>query len=188
MARASSAPPRRSWCSSTPASWPRRWGRCAPPRTRARSIARGIAAKRLRYLIEPLRDLTPSAAPLLDSLKALQETSGRLHDAHVLGALLRQQAEVAAAARARRRLDRELAPAAGDTAEAGGADGAPPSGRGLLALAKAVRHEEERLFAALESRWLGGRGESFVAAVEELARHLIEAPVESRGGRAGAGA
>ncbi len=131
-----------------------------------------IAAKRLRYLVEPLRPLVPAAAVLLDSLKAFQETSGRLHDAHVLGGILGHEAEIAAAARARRRLERELAPAGGEIAASQPAGVAAPTGRGLLALAMAVREEEERLFAALAARWLGRGGGAFVDAVEELARHL----------------
>jgi len=45
-----------------------------------------IAAKRLRYLLEPIARLLPSADTLVDRLKSLQDVLGDLHDAHVFGA------------------------------------------------------------------------------------------------------
>lgn len=43
-----------------------------------------IAAKRLRYLLEPLEDVVPSGSALLRLLKNLQDLLGQLTDAHVL--------------------------------------------------------------------------------------------------------
>ncbi len=43
-----------------------------------------IAAKRLRYLIEPAAPHVPSGETLRDCLKAIQDDLGRLHDLHVL--------------------------------------------------------------------------------------------------------
>lgn len=43
-----------------------------------------IAAKRLRYLIEPVEDVR-GGKTLIKELKSLQDDLGRLHDAHVLG-------------------------------------------------------------------------------------------------------
>ena len=45
-----------------------------------------IAAKRLRYLLEPIAKLVPGADALVDRLKSLQDVLGDLHDAHVFGA------------------------------------------------------------------------------------------------------
>ena len=45
-----------------------------------------IAAKRLRYLLEPITRLVPGADTLVDRLKSLQDVLGDLHDAHVFGA------------------------------------------------------------------------------------------------------
>jgi CHAD domain-containing protein len=42
-----------------------------------------IAAKRVRYLLEPFEAL-PEVAPLLERLKQLQDTLGQVHDLHVL--------------------------------------------------------------------------------------------------------
>ena len=45
-----------------------------------------IAAKRLRYLLEPVAKLIPEAGALVERLKMLQDVLGDLHDAHVFGA------------------------------------------------------------------------------------------------------
>ena len=43
-----------------------------------------IAAKKLRYLLEPLREHVAPADPLVDRLRQLQDLLGEIHDAHVL--------------------------------------------------------------------------------------------------------
>jgi len=45
-----------------------------------------IAAKRTRYLVEPVSKLVPEAAELVERLKSLQDVLGDLHDAQVFGA------------------------------------------------------------------------------------------------------
>ncbi|HEX6052893.1 MAG TPA: CHAD domain-containing protein [Gemmatimonadaceae bacterium] len=45
-----------------------------------------IAAKRLRYLLEPVAKLVPGAGLVVERLKSLQDTLGDLHDAQVFGA------------------------------------------------------------------------------------------------------
>jgi CHAD domain-containing protein/CYTH domain-containing protein len=44
-----------------------------------------IAAKRLRYLLEPVMRIVPGATDLVDRLKSLQDILGDLHDAQVFG-------------------------------------------------------------------------------------------------------
>ncbi len=51
-----------------------------------------IAAKHLRYLLEPLRDALPDAQRMLHEIRALQEHLGAVNDAVVLEALLAQHA------------------------------------------------------------------------------------------------
>jgi CHAD domain-containing protein len=55
-----------------------------------------IAGKRVRYLIEPLREARPEVASLLVALKALQEHLGSVNDAVVLEELLAAHAARAA--------------------------------------------------------------------------------------------
>jgi len=43
-----------------------------------------IDAKRIRYLLEPVRDVIPGARGVLRELKGLQELLGGMHDAHIL--------------------------------------------------------------------------------------------------------
>lgn len=103
-----------------------------------------IAAKRLRYLLEPLRDEAPEAAALLRRLKGLQDVLGDLHDVQVLESSL--EAAVDEVSRAKGRAMRELA-LAGD--EAGLARERRRDERvGLVALAAVARRRREELYAA----------------------------------------
>jgi CHAD domain-containing protein len=49
-----------------------------------------IAAKRLRYLVEPTAARIKLAATMVERLKTLQDDLGELHDVHVLGHTLRE--------------------------------------------------------------------------------------------------
>jgi CHAD domain-containing protein len=49
-----------------------------------------IAAKRLRYLLEPAATRSKLAATMVERLKQLQDDLGDVHDAHVLGHVLRE--------------------------------------------------------------------------------------------------
>ena len=58
-----------------------------------------IAAKRLRYLLEPVTRLVPGADDIVEQLKTLQDVLGDLHDAQVFGAEIAELAtDVAPAA------------------------------------------------------------------------------------------
>lgn len=158
-----------------------------------------IAAKRLRYLADPLVQLfgqalagqpaeprpdgaltmEGGAAPaakgaVLGNLKDLQDLLGELHDAHVLEEELAEAIEDAAAERAGRLFALAL--------DADG-DGAPPEARlraerrrahepGLLALARLNRTRRDRLFADLATRWPEERRERLLRSVADLARAL----------------
>ena len=69
-----------------------------------------IAAKRLRYLLEPVMRIIPGAADIVDRLKDLQDVLGDLHDAQVFGVEISKLA-----------LD-----AAGDTPNVGTPEAVPP--------------------------------------------------------------
>jgi CHAD domain-containing protein len=101
-----------------------------------------IAGKRLRYFLEPLQAVAPRAKPLLERLKSFQDAAGQLHDGHVLATILRREAK---------RLG---------------------TGRGRMALARALKRAQEERFAELEAGWLRGRAGPFLEEVEELAVRL----------------
>lgn len=61
-----------------------------------------IAAKRLRYVLEPVAKILPDGAELLAALQRLQDTLGELHDTRVLAQELAAAISDAAAADARR--------------------------------------------------------------------------------------
>jgi CHAD domain-containing protein len=126
----------------------------------------------LRYLIEPLADEIPVAAPLVKRFKELQDLLGDLHDAHVLEEELSDALAAAAAERAERVLAESLAEpldprrlriARRRTVEPG-----------LLTLAKANRERRDRLFAELQAGWLGGRADAFLEEVRDLEVKLAE--------------
>jgi CHAD domain-containing protein len=104
-----------------------------------------IAAKRLRYLLEPLRRYREEAGPLIDRLRELQDLLGELHDLHLLGA------EVVTSA----------APEAARS--------------GLAALMGEVGERESVLFARLRTGWLDAGASDYVAGVDLLSRSLLVA-------------
>jgi CHAD domain-containing protein/CYTH domain-containing protein len=118
-----------------------------------------IAAKRLRYLLEPFADEVEGLPRLIRSLKKLQDLLGEMHDAEVAWG------EVAAGL------------------EALGASAPEPDPRpGLAALAERAAEERGRRFAELEAEWLGGRAAKFLGRVSALGARLggAEAPPPRR--------
>lgn len=113
-----------------------------------------IEAKRLRYLLEPVRVVSTPADALVKEARALQILLGDLHDTQVFEAWLLRTTEVAGAQRARR----ELLEIFGDEASAE-ADVLP----GLVYLAKTVRAREAELVARVRT-WLDEEGEARLAA------------------------
>ncbi len=128
-----------------------------------------IAAKRLRYLLEPLVKSVDETKPLIKQLKRLQDLLGDLHDTHVLTAEVAAAIETAAAERARRlheeALGRELSRARQRTVDS-------DETHGLLALTDLLRQRRDRLFGRLEKGWLGENATGFFGHVNTLARRL----------------
>ncbi|HBL28806.1 MAG TPA: metal-binding protein [Acidobacteria bacterium] len=125
-----------------------------------------ICGKRLRYLLEPLLEELPAAAPLVKRLKGLQEVLGDLHDAHVLETGL-------AAATVRAATDRYAGlfvlaiqeapdPQALRAARRGAVE------NGLIALGRLNRARRDRLFRKLHEDWLGGRAADFLAELRSV--------------------
>jgi CYTH domain-containing protein len=106
-----------------------------------------IAAKHLRYMLEPFAGSLPEVGTVTDRLKTLQDSFGDVHDAHVFVADLREalpEAEVAAS---------------------GGPDIVP----GLLALIASLRARGLQAFQGAAPAWLGDGAEPFFRQVETLA-------------------
>ncbi len=130
-----------------------------------------ILAKRLRYLLEPLRetDVGEHATALVKHLRGLQDVLGALHDAHVLADEL-ASAQVESATERVRRLHEALYVETTEEQE-------PKLPRdlraGLLAIDRHVRDRIQELFAALETGWLEDRFEPFQREVTALAELLV---------------
>ena len=110
-----------------------------------------IAAKRLRYLLEPVARAEPGIRKLVTRLKDLQDALGDLHDTHVLEASLAAALEEAATEKTR--YLRALA-LAGDTVALRRARRRDEQ-VGLATLTAKARSRRDRLFAALARDWLG---------------------------------
>jgi CHAD domain-containing protein/CYTH domain-containing protein len=106
-----------------------------------------IAAKHLRYLIEPFAELVPNGRGIIDSLKALQDGFGDVHDAHVFTSEL--EAALPKAARA----------------VAGGTRLVP----GLEALMAALQARGQQAYDQTARDWLGDAGDRFFGLVGTLA-------------------
>ncbi len=119
----------------------------------AEAHAARIAAKRLRYLLEPLSKPLAGVKPLIKKLKELQDILGELHDAHVMRAEIAAAIEVVTAEQAHRQ-----------------AEGRLP---GLRALTQLCGERRDRLFLALSDLWLDGSALGFFAQASEWVGDLI---------------
>ena len=110
-----------------------------------------VAAKRLRYLLEPLVRRTAGIKGLTARLKDLQDLLGNLHDMHVMSE------EIASSLTALSRSPRER-----------------PSGAesGLRALERLAEEQAAAAFASFEAQWGEQRGSRFFAQADELGTTL----------------
>jgi CHAD domain-containing protein/CYTH domain-containing protein len=106
-----------------------------------------IAAKRLRYLLEPFAGGVPGGDAFIDRLKTLQDDLGDVHDAHVFLAELRESLPEA--------------------------EGMASSGTdvltGLEALMASIRARGFQAFAKISPAWLGDTAEPFFAEIDTIA-------------------
>ena len=132
-----------------------------------------IAAKRLRYLLEPIRAEVERVEPLIAALQSLQDVLGELHDSQTqraalageLGRAGREHARrLEAAVRATSSLDADM-PDAGD-------DPRP----GLLVLGERLEEREAEAFARLRVDWLGGAADDFFDAVAAAGKRIAHRP------------
>jgi CHAD domain-containing protein/CYTH domain-containing protein len=129
-----------------------------------------IAAKRLRYLLDPFAAELQEAPAIVAQLKALQDVLGELHDAHVFAGELGESLEGAAVEQAKR-VSRELLQWTG---EGTGPEVTPVEDPrpGLVALAHRLRDIAEAAYGRFQAEWLGGRSVEFFARVRDVAAGL----------------
>lgn len=111
-----------------------------------------IAAKHLRYLLEPFAPAVPEGEATVDRLKALQDGFGDVHDAHVFGAELQ-----------------EVLPD-GERAARGGASLVP----GLEALMGSLQARGQQAYDQIAAGWLGAAADPFFAGVDALAGEIAD--------------
>jgi CHAD domain-containing protein len=112
-----------------------------------------IAAKRLRYLLEPLLRRVPGSKGLVQRLKEVQDLLGQLRDRHVLA----DEIAASLAGLARNQSDRPSGPEAG-----------------LITLQHLAREDAGALFAAFQDRWAQAGATRFFHRTEELGRSLMQ--------------
>ncbi len=132
-----------------------------------------IAVKNLRYVTEPVSDLIGDGGAIIETLKALQDALGDLHDVHVFAEELVAATEGAAGSRARRVSEVVLADDKDDSeADRVRRARARDPGPGLLGLARLLHERGMHSYAELERDWLNDAGAPFFERVTELAAEL----------------
>lgn len=119
-----------------------------------------IAAKRLRYLVEPFASELEGAADVVKRLKRLQDALGEMHDADVLLARISDPGHGK---------HRDDADGAGDPGDSAADDERDDHHAGIRALREALRDERATRFASVEMEWLHGAAAGFFAAVRAVA-------------------
>lgn len=136
-----------------------------------------IAAKKLRYLIEPIARDGDDGAAIVDRLKELQDALGDLHDVHVFAEEIAEASEKAGAVQARR-----VARAAieEDGAERVRRARAEDPGPGLLAIAKRLHARGLRAFGRIQHDWLGDASAPFLDRVRAYADDIARSAKRGR--------
>jgi CHAD domain-containing protein len=143
---------------------------------RAEAHAARIAAKRLRYLLEGVAEASSAATPLIEELKALQDTLGELHDAQLFaGELATMISELVA----------RPSQASGDN-NVRGAKRAQASTRvgpvsGLRVLSRRMRRAEETSFQTYARAWSTEATEAFSTRISAFAADLRAAAAPPNG-------
>ena len=132
-----------------------------------------IAAKRLCYLLEPIRTEVDGVEELIGRLRHLQDLLGDLHDSQAHRDQL--AGELTAAGREHgRRLDAAVLAAPTPSVEAFAPDEDPRPG--LLALIELLEQREAQAYAELRTDWLAGAADDFFEAVVRIGRQIAHRP------------
>ncbi len=132
-----------------------------------------LAAKRLRYLLEPIAAAADGAPALVKRLRHLQDTIGEMHDVHVMAEEVIEAAERAGAEQTRRVATALLEGEAEAEAHHEHARDPRP---GLLAIATQLRRRGESAFAELQTRWLGEHASDLTDAARAIVVRLAAEP------------
>ncbi len=132
-----------------------------------------IAAKNLRYVIEPVAKIVVGGEAIIEKLKGLQDLLGDLHDVHVFGDELVAATEKSAGSRARRvsevvLTEHQLEEEEDRVRSARARDPGP----GLFGLARRLHERGTQAFDALERQWLNDTGAELFEQVRVFAEHL----------------
>ena len=131
-----------------------------------------IAAKRLRYLLEPIRSEVDGVEPLIGKLRELQDALGELRDSRTQRAAVLRDL-VKAGREHERRLD---AAVRAGVAQAPAVDGGDDPRPGLLALAERLEEREAEAFARLRADWLAGAADGVFEAVTRAGKQIANRP------------
>lgn len=129
-----------------------------------------IAAKRLRYLAEPIWTLTGDDHAIDETLRALQDSLGSLHDVHVFSEEIVAAAEEAAASQARLLFEVVLGDENGDDRVRRVRSRDP--GPGILRVARRLHERGASAYAAIERDWSNDAGAWFFERLRDLAAEL----------------
>jgi CHAD domain-containing protein/CYTH domain-containing protein len=133
-----------------------------------------IAAKRLRYLLEPLRGEQDGVEPLIVRLRRLQDALGELHDSRAHRRDLLRDLDAAGREHARRLAAMVRGAAWDGLADPEASDDPRP---GLLVLAERLEEREAEAFARLRADWLSGAADEFFEAVAVAGKRTATRPV-----------
>lgn len=129
-----------------------------------------IAGKRIRYLIEPLREHLPELRPAVKALKGLQDLMGEIHDIQVFSAELAEAAEEAGARRFRHLIDLSLAHGPDDPSLEGARR--RDERAGLMTLARELHERRQDLFSRLLGIIGAGDAQALIGRLEAAADAL----------------
>ncbi|MGA7799765.1 MAG: CHAD domain-containing protein [Gammaproteobacteria bacterium] len=127
-----------------------------------------IAAKRLRYLLEPVSGWVPRGAQAVQALKQLQDLLGEIHDTQVMEKTLVYLVQIAAAEKAKCLMELTL--------DESGAPALALERRrayraGMLAVGALCRERRQALFAELHRRLASGEALEAVGAIRRLEQY-----------------
>ncbi len=127
-----------------------------------------IMAKRLRYLLEPVRAYVDQAQPIVKKTKRLQEVLGELNDVHVLMSEIDLAFDDALTQKARR-IKESLGRGDIDRARS---DASMSEWVGLVELYSRLENERRELIGKVRDRWLDGDLDALVNRARDLAHEL----------------